>query len=231
MKQLFFAALCMIAISCQSQNIVNLTVTEFEKISKDTMNQLVDVRTSKEFVSGHIGMAKNMDVNEDEFETQIQGLDKSKPVYVYCLSGGRSKTAAKILLKQGFKEVYNLDGGVLAWRQEAKNLVIDRPTIVKGMSPEAYQKLVTNTKPVLVEFYAEWCGPCKVLKPEVEKIKAEHPELEVVFVDVDQHKEVADGLKIKSIPALYYYVDGKKKWTIVGAPTKKQLYKKLKIKM
>jgi thioredoxin 1 len=234
MKHLFLLFIASFCFACNgtSQNIINLSVADFEKQVIGTTIQLVDVRTSGEYESGHIGDAKLMDVNEDEFDTQIASLDKTKPVYVYCLSGGRSKTAAKTMIKQGFTQVYNLDGGIMAWRAEAKNLVINKPLANKSMTMEQYTALTTNDLPVLVEFYAPWCGPCKVLKPEVEKIKAANVgKMIVEFIDVDQHPNLANELKIKSIPALYYYEAGKKKWTIVGAPSKKTLYKKLKLKI
>ncbi len=234
MKHFFLLLIASFCFACNStsQNITNLSVADFEKQAVGTSVQLVDVRTSGEYESGHIGEAKLMDVNEDEFDAQIATLDKTKPVYVYCLSGGRSKTAAKSMVKQGFMQVFNLDGGVMAWRSEAKNLVINKPTSTKSMTMEEYAALTTKPLPVLVEFYAPWCGPCKVLKPEVEKIKAANVnKMFVEFINVDQHPDLANTLKIKSIPALYYYEAGKRKWTIVGAPSKKALYKKLKLKI
>lgn len=78
--------------------------------------QLVDVRTPNEYNSGHIQKAINIDFfNSQNFQTQFQKLDKSKPVYLYCRSGARSQKAARKLLGMGFTEIYDLKGGYSSW--------------------------------------------------------------------------------------------------------------------
>ena len=78
-----------------------------EKINNNDI-YLIDVRTPQEYASQHIGNAVNIDINNSNFESQISSLDKNKPVYVYCLSGGRSAKAAQKMNELGFTEVYNL---------------------------------------------------------------------------------------------------------------------------
>lgn len=82
--------------------------------------QLVDVRTPKEYAEGHIKGADNINIYDDNFMEQMSKLDKSKPVYVYCRSGHRSGNSAKMLKKAGFSKVYDLKGGILAWKSENK---------------------------------------------------------------------------------------------------------------
>ena len=90
-----------------------------QKLNSDI--QLVDVRTAEEYANGHIGDAVNMDVLQAEkFPQEIQSLDKTKPVYVYCKSGVRSNKAANILREAGFAEVKDLDGGYTAWEAYKK---------------------------------------------------------------------------------------------------------------
>lgn len=76
---------------------------------------LVDVRRHDEFVQGHLPQARNLDVSAPDFSRRIEGLDAYRPVYVYCRSGARSATAARQLSQAGFKQVYNLAGGILGW--------------------------------------------------------------------------------------------------------------------
>ena len=76
---------------------------------------MLDVRTPEEFSEGNISGAINMNFNAPEFETSLDSLDKTKPVYVYCQAGGRSGKAKDLLLEKGFKEVYNLIGGFGSW--------------------------------------------------------------------------------------------------------------------
>lgn len=88
------------------------------KSNIDSVNvQLIDVRTSEEFNEGHIKNAVNIDFYKSDFITQMNKLDKNKPVYIYCRSGGRSGKTATQLKKQGFTEVYDLEGGILDWKE------------------------------------------------------------------------------------------------------------------
>ncbi|MEM8892419.1 MAG: rhodanese-like domain-containing protein [Bacteroidota bacterium] len=92
-------------------------VADFNAAMTEDM-QLVDVRTPKEFEAGHIETAINYDVNGSGFATQVESLDKSKPVLLYCQKGGRSARAAKQLQEMGFMTIYDLEGGFTAWSQE-----------------------------------------------------------------------------------------------------------------
>ena len=80
--------------------------------------QLVDVRTPEEFEAGHIETALNYNINGPDFAKQLESLDKSQPVLLYCKIGGRSARAAKQLKEMGFKTLYDLEGGYTAWSQE-----------------------------------------------------------------------------------------------------------------
>ena len=118
-KSALLLVIAIMTISCQSQNnskIKVIPVTEFKtEIAKGEV-QLIDVRTSGEFSQGAIPKAINIDVNHSSFETQIQKLNKTKPVFIYCRSGARSQKAAKKMIELGFIEVIDLEGGYLSWK-------------------------------------------------------------------------------------------------------------------
>lgn len=102
--------------------ITLLSPSEFKEKSKN--HQIIDVRTPTEFKEGFIEGAKNINLKDDDFAKEITSLDKDKPVYIYCRSGHRSGIAAKKMIDLGFKEVYDLQGGILNWEQsnnEVKN--------------------------------------------------------------------------------------------------------------
>lgn len=93
----------------------NVSAKEFKALIEKQDGTILDVRTPEEVVSGKIKGALNIDYYAD-FNTAISQLNKTKPVYIYCASGGRSSQAMQDLNTSGFKEVYNLSGGIGAWR-------------------------------------------------------------------------------------------------------------------
>jgi rhodanese-related sulfurtransferase len=96
----------------------DLQVQEFKKLYESKSGAiLLDVRTPSETAEGIIANALEGDISSAAFEKQISALDKSKPVFVYCRSGGRSGRAMSIMKQKGFQEVYNLAGGIGAWQQ------------------------------------------------------------------------------------------------------------------
>ena len=78
---------------------------------------LLDVRTPEEYNSGAIANAVNIDFYETDFSDKLSKLDKSKTYLVYCRSGKRSNKTANMLIDQGFKNVVDLDGGIIAWQE------------------------------------------------------------------------------------------------------------------
>jgi len=93
----------------------DVTVDKFRELIKEP-GQLVDVRTPGEFEQGMIEGAVNIDYMSSNFIHEIEKLDKSKPVYVYCAAGGRSSKAMEEMKKLGFSKVYNLVGGYGVWK-------------------------------------------------------------------------------------------------------------------
>ncbi len=84
--------------------------------------QLIDVRTPKEFKGGHIENAQNINFLSPAFTENIKKLDKNKPLIVYCRSGKRSAKSIKKLFEAGFTEIYDLEGGIIKWKQKGFNL-------------------------------------------------------------------------------------------------------------
>jgi len=76
---------------------------------------LVDVRRDDEYISGHIENSINIDYLSDDFNENIETLNKNIPIILYCRSGNRSYLSAIKLSQGGFKEIYNLEGGILRW--------------------------------------------------------------------------------------------------------------------
>lgn len=91
-----------------------------------------------------------------------------------------------------------------------------------------YDELVARAdKPVLLDFWAEWCGPCRMVSPIVEEIAASHPEIAVGKVNVDEEPELAQAFRVQSIPMLVLLRDNAVVAAAVGAQSKEQLEQKL----
>lgn len=101
--------------SAENSGYTNVNAEAFKEYLQGDDVQLLDVRTLGEYKQGHIPGAKLADVTQGNFDRHLQGLDKSKPVLVYCRSGNRSVTASRILQKEGFTQVVNLKRGMLEW--------------------------------------------------------------------------------------------------------------------
>ncbi|MCO6491883.1 MAG: rhodanese-like domain-containing protein [Phaeodactylibacter sp.] len=135
MKQLFFLLFLSSALlaSCQQSGTKDLAAKADAQVISEVLpldaykakmaelgenRQLIDVRTPEEFGEGHIEGAVNINFYDDAFIQQLeQQLDKDKPVMLYCRSGRRSANAAKQMQALGFKEVYDLKGGFLDWKE------------------------------------------------------------------------------------------------------------------
>lgn len=230
MKNLLLIAICITTIvftSCKGQNN-NISETiapkAFAEKIKNADVTLLDVRTPEEFASQHIDNATNININGEDFENKIKTLDKNKPVYVYCLSGGRSAKAMNKLSDLGFKEVYNLEGGIMKWNAEG----LSKAKTAEGMTLAQFQELAKSDKKVLIDFYAEWCGPCKKMAPYLEKMKTEMKgEITIVKIDADKNQQLAQELGIEGLPTLFLFKDGKENWKNLGYISEEDLKKKL----
>jgi len=101
----------------------NISVQEMQSLLKMDKVQLVDVRTPEEYESGYITSSQNIDYMAADFDEAIKVLNKELPVILYCRSGRRSADGSIKLIKSGFVEVYNLEGGILQWEKEGAEIM------------------------------------------------------------------------------------------------------------
>ena len=210
----------------------DLIASEFQiAMSAESDAQILDVRTIDEFQNGHIEGAINADVNSAAFQQIASDLNKDKTVFVYCLSGARSASAAGMLKEMGFKSIVNLTGGMLAWR--SANLPVAtgeaKPALSAGLTEATFAEKIKGKPMVIIDYNATWCGPCKKLSPILKEwVKAQNGKVELIEIDVDENQELAKAKNIESIPYLEMYKNGVKTWTSLGLIGKEELDKSLR---
>ena len=215
-----FKYIIILLLTLQSCNAQNDSKTEkqlvdakefSEQIESNSSQQLIDVRTPGEFSQGHIPNAINYDWRGNDFDEQIKNLDKTKPVLVYCQSGGRSADAANKLISEGF-QVVELKGGILNWRNNKMPESTDK-VVEKGMSMDDYNQLIQDDKLILIDFYADWCAPCMKMKPFLDKISEDmSQDVKIIRIDVEVNRGLSNELKISAIPILRLYKNNQMVW-------------------
>jgi rhodanese-related sulfurtransferase len=192
-----------------SQKEQLLTPEVFAKRLHETSDaQLVDVRTPEEFDNGHLSNALNMNINSKDLENRAPYLDKEKPLFVYCYSGGRSARACEYFKKMGFKIVYDMKGGYSAWT-DANLPVEGKKTEKHGISIENFNLLTASGK-TLVDINAPWCAPCVKMKPILDSLEgAWKDKVKIVRLNKDDNQLVSKMLNVTELPAVFYYENGK----------------------
>jgi rhodanese-related sulfurtransferase len=215
-------------ISCQAQNNqITLPVNEFEKAISNNNVQVLDVRTAAEYNSGHLKKSLQADwYNPEQFKYRISNMDKSKPVYVYCQTGVRSAAAVKLLKHNGFTNVHDLKGGLISWKLADKP--VEGAIKVKQITLTEYNAQVNSAKPVLVDFGAEWCPPCKKMEPVIVQLKNEAADkYKVVNIDAATQSDILKQMNIEALPVFIVYKNGKEVWRKQGVATLEELKLKL----
>ena len=102
----------------QTGKVYVVSPAEFKEKSQN--QAIVDIRTPQEYKQGHLKNAVNINLFDRAFSEEVNKLDKSKPIFIYCRSGNRSLSASKKMMNLGFEQVYDLKGGISNW-VKAKN--------------------------------------------------------------------------------------------------------------
>ena len=92
--------------------------------------------------------------------------------------------------------------------------------VIHGNEGNFSDLVLKSEKPVLVDFWAQWCGPCKAIAPMLDEISQENADVKIVKIDVDQNQSLAKTYGIRSIPSLYLFKDGEVVSTKLGAGSK-----------
>ena len=234
MRKYFFTsliALVLLGSACSESHSQSNTLTAdvfSEKIKTIADETVLDVRTPEEFAKGHLIDAKNINWKGANFAERVEVLDKSKPVFVYCLSGIRSAAAATKMREMGFKQVYELDGGIVKWRAANLPETTDGLTKPEGLNKLQFSQLLESDKLVLVDFYADWCQPCKRMEPYLKEIGSDMKDkVKVIRINADDNQALCKELGVDALPVLRLYKNKTLTWSNVGFIEKADVVKKL----
>ena len=231
---LFFLTTTLLSCAQNNQpnqtNLTNATIeltintAAFSKAIAQPDAQILDVRTASEYQSGHIANALQANwLDPREFKNRTQYLDKSKTIYVYCQSGGRSASAQTALIQAGFT-VVNLEGGISNWRMQ--QMPVEGAGNKVQMRIVDFEKLIQSNEYVLVEIGALWCPPCRKMQPVVDDLKQSPPKpFYFLAVDGGQDMEVMQSVKADDLPTFILYKNGIEIWRKVGVAPKEDFIK------
>ena len=129
------------------------------------------------------------------------------------------------LAEMGFVKVYDLQGGIMKWNAAGLSKPSDK---IVGMCSQEYGDLLKSDKKVLINFYADWCEPCKKMTPYIKQMQTDlKGKVTVVRLNADENKTLISDLKLDGLPALLLYENATLKWKNVGFVSEEDLKKQL----
>ena len=219
MYRLLLFLILILSISCSDKNTLTyekIDILNLDKILNDKDIIVLDVRTSEEINAGYIPNSTFIDYYDKDFENKINLIDRSRKIYTLCKSGGRSVKAAEILSKNGFQNVYNLEGGFMRWKANKMpyniNLVNNYSLNSDLISEISLDSLIENNTSILIYISTKWCSPCKKMEPIIDKFADNNGSLKVIKIDLDANTYAQERFDVKSLPALVLYENNSVVW-------------------
>ena len=196
----------------QAEKVNQLHSSELHSLLEKEQINLIDVRTRSEFANGHIEDAGQLNYYALDFRKKLLLLPKDRPIYLYCNTGYRSQRAAEILIKNGYDRVYNLERGIMEWDLLNLAVVVEpdaRPDTRHKMESDEYFALLNSERPVFIDFYAPWCGPCRQMMPMIDSLKTAYAgRVDVVKINADASKRLVKELGLGSVPWFRMFRNG-----------------------
>ena len=145
------------------------------------------------------------------------------------MSGGRSSKANEKIQSLGFENVYELDGGILEWRKNKLPEALLNNNYENSLTVDDFKSFIDTEKIVLVDYYANWCAPCKIMEPYLDEISYEYSKkLNLVRINYDDNLPLVRSLEVYGLPVLQIYKDKKLLWSHVGFIEKSSVEEQVK---
>ena len=234
MKRIFFCiaiTVGLIAINNASAHtntfLINTDKGESQTLSVDSFEaklnglndaQIIDTRLPEEYAINHLVNAININALQNDYQNQINKLDKTKPVFTYAIGNGRSAELAKELIAKGFSQVYVLNGGIGGWIGNGKPIWTSSKD---NFTLSDFKNIIASNKLVLLDLHTRYCPGCRKVQPIVDSVSKEYrTALKIVKVDVYDNPKIAGNFKVNAIPTLIIYNNGNIIWQHTGTDVK-----------
>ena len=232
--KLCLIALCITVLGyAQAQTKSSVTLEQFAAKLKEAAGnaQILDARSNEEFVQNHIQGAVNADAKAAHYQEFIDGLDKSKPTFVYSIANGRSSVLSAQLRAKGFDKVYELPGGLSNWVGSGYPIVSNTKKGV-SLTQAQYNDLNNSSAYVLIDFGSRYCGACKKLIPVLDSLKA-NTSFRAKIISIEQYDNttLARDLKVNILPTVILYKQGTEVWRKSGQSTTFEIDAAVKLAM
>jgi rhodanese-related sulfurtransferase len=229
MKKLYsiiIVALMILGIQAKGQeNQAKLSIDDIEaRINQSQKPQIIDARSADEFAQIHLKNAIFLSTDTVKAASQLNVLNKQKPVFVYAIGNLRSGILAKKLRGQGFNEVYEIPGGIANWVGSGKPV---ETSVKKGLTLAAFQNIIGKEKLIIVDFGSKYCPGCIKMAPVVDSASTETG-IPLFKVEVFDNTQLAHQLKINVIPNIALYKDGALVWQKEGLFPKSEIVNAVK---
>ena len=220
-KSFIFLALSILTIlNANAQDFQHVDSKTFSELANSGRGIILDVRTPQEYSRGHIEGSTLISINDSKVIEKISLLQKEKPIYVYCLTGSRSRSVANYLSKNGFSKVYNLQRGIMEWQRFGYPIIQSNAPIAnnsRAFNESEFNSLISSKELVLIDFHATWCAPCKKMSPIIDKLQEAYAGKAIVSkIDVEANKSLKNSYEVQSVPGLILFNNGKEVWRHTG---------------
>ncbi|MDB5137114.1 MAG: sulfurtransferase [Mucilaginibacter sp.] len=226
LNSIIIIALMILGIQVKGQeNKAKLSIDDIEaRINQSKQPQIIDARSADEFAQIHLKNAIFLRTDPAKAASQLNALNKQKPVFVYAIGNLRSGILAKQLRAQGFDDVYEIPGGIANWVGSGKPV---ETFVKKGLTLVAFQNIIVKQKLVLVDFGSKYCPGCIKMAPVVDSASTETG-TPLIKVEVFDNTQLAHQLKINVIPNIALYKDGVLIWQKNGLFPKSEIINAVK---